>query len=127
LSVVWYRAGFVPDAVTRPPGDIPEFRSVEPERIEVVTHLPVVADGCNVGASDPIRQTDPVGGKADKLSPTRVKVNEEYPDWLSLGSAVSECTRFTPGLSAGILSLNQDSTAESVDSHETGSMTPSAV
>jgi len=35
-----------------------------------------------------------------------MKVNEEYPDWLSLGSAVSERTRFTAGLNAEIFSVN---------------------
>jgi hypothetical protein len=56
-TVAWYRAGFVPDTVTRPPGDVPEFRGGEPERIEVVAHLLVVANGRNVGACDLIHHT----------------------------------------------------------------------
>jgi len=56
-AVVWNRAGFTPDTVAGPPGDVPEFRGGEPKRIEVVAHLLVVANGRNVGARDQIRHT----------------------------------------------------------------------
>jgi len=37
-----------------------------------------------------------------------VKVNREYPSWLSFVDSVPERTRFTPAVNGRILSLYQD-------------------
>ena len=51
-------AASVPDTLSRPSANVPEFASSESERIEVVAHLRVVANAGTVGArNDLIRHT----------------------------------------------------------------------
>lgn len=45
-------AASIPDTLSSPPPNVPELAGGKPERIEVIRHLPLVADAGAIGASD---------------------------------------------------------------------------
>jgi hypothetical protein len=96
----------IPDTLRCPSANVPELAGGESQRIEVVTHLRIVADAGAVGArNDLIRHTYPISLHCLYTDPRRVKVNVEYPA-MPASTVAYYHVGFIPALKGGAFSSN---------------------